>query len=348
MENIDFLNNYNAAGDNPDARDYTHEEVFGEMASSVELPKKIILEKAYQLMQGSVGACTIVGGLNTSNETNKQAVENFEIFTNWQKIWEIAKTKGASDTKGWWLQSAQQLLKDEGITGGYVTIGSNGNPNIGKMKQILAIEKKAIYTGVPIANWSETSRNHEYSLNKPAISGHAFDITGYDDDHKCKDGTTGAFFVGNSWQDGYFWLPYSMVTHLFTQYVNIYTDDIEKMKEAKKKRKNIFLQKAFEKKIWNEERPADAVTGAEVRIMMNRALGLADDYQWTRKALQMLATDKISRGKVLIAQTGRDWEIASDYELNLIVQRHITRNPSLNAEVITREQMAEVVWRDFL
>ncbi len=126
------------------------------------------------------------------------------------------------------------------------------------------------------------------------------------------------------------------------------TDEHEKFAEAKKRRKNAYLQKAFEQKIWNEERPADVVSGTETRIMINRALGLPDDYMWTRKALQVLATDKISRGKVLIAQTGRDWELASDYEFNLIIQRHITRNPILNAEVITREQMAEVIGRDFL
>lgn len=246
------------------------------------------------------------------------------------------------------MQSAQQLLKDEGITGGYVRVGDNGSPNILALKTILAIEKKAIYTGVTMANWSETTRTHEYSLVRPSVVGHAFDIVGYDDDYKCADGTFGAFFVENSWENGHFYFPYSQVKHLFTQYVNIYSDEVAKMIEARKKRRTVNLQKAYEAKIWNETEPARAVTGYETRVMVNTALKLPKEFLWTRKAVQMLAQDKISRGKVLIAQTGRDWEITTDLEFNLIMQRHITRNPTLNVEILTREQMAEVIGRDFL
>lgn len=349
-ENI--LENYNGAMDLPDTRDYTHEEVFGEMASSEALPKKVMLEKAEQLVQ-EWGSCTIVGGINASNETHKQANNDFQNFTDWRRIWQIAKTKGASDTRGWYLQSAQQLLKDEGITGGYVLVNANGDANIEAMKKVIALEHKSIYTGVAVANWSEVTRTHEYSVKSATLSGHAFDITGYDDDYKCKDGTTGAFFVGNSWNNGYFWLPYSHAHHLFTQYVNVYNSEIQKFIEAKNRRANKYLQLAFDHKIWNEERPADTASSSEIRIMLNRALAVVDnkisaDWVTFRSSYAMLFEEKIIRGKAQIYNEKQKYNIASDDEIAIMFTRAVTRNPDLKGLVLTRQQVAEVIGRDFL
>ena len=126
------------------------------------------------------------------------------------------------------------------------------------------------------------------------------------------------------------------------------SDEHQKFADAKKKRKNTYLQKAFEKKIWNEERPADMATAFEIRAMINRALGLPDDYQFFRKHFALMCEDKILRGKMKLWNEERPYELASDEELAIMFTRAVTRNSELNVLVLTREQVAEVYGRDFL
>ena len=132
-----------------------------------------------------------------SNETHTQFNASYLIRTDWEKVWERAIKKGASPSNGWLLTSALAHLKDEGIIGGYIKIGQVGEAVIPKIKAMIC-ENKAVYTGVPVANWKETLRTHYFTLTKATLAGHAFDITGYDDDYQCQDGTQGAFLVGNS------------------------------------------------------------------------------------------------------------------------------------------------------
>lgn len=124
--------------------------------------------------------------------------------------------------------------------------------------------------------------------------------------------------------------------------------DNARLQELKSRRKNIYLQKAFEKKIWNEERPADPATAFEIRIMLNRALGLPDNYQFFRKYFALMCEDKILRGKMKLWNEERPYELASDEELAIMFTRAVTRNSELNVLVLTREQVAEVIGRDFL
>lgn len=126
------------------------------------------------------------------------------------------------------------------------------------------------------------------------------------------------------------------------------SDEHQKFADAKKKRKNAYLQKAFDKKIWNEERLADAATAFEIRVMLNRALGLPDNYQFFRKHFALMCEDKILRGKMKLWNEERPYELASDDELSLMFTRAVTRNSELNVLVLTREQVAEVCGRDFM
>lgn len=163
-------------------------------------------------------------------------------------------------------------------------------------------------------------KTHEYRITS-RNSGHIFDIVGYDDDYIFADGTRGGFYVENSWGNrGYFWLKYSDASELFSQYI------FENTEEIKKARKNNYLQKAFEHKIWNEENPEKIATAKEIRIMVNRALNLGDDYVWLRKMIHHLVNDKIIRGKILNVFTGRDYDKASDEEFALMFSRAVTRN----------------------
>ena len=134
---------------------------------------------------------------------------------------------------------------------------------------------------------------------------------------------------------------------LFSQY---YFDEVEKIR-ADRRTKN--LQKAFEHKIWNEECPQDLATATEIRIMLNRALAVVDnkissDWRTFRSSYALLFEEKIVRGKAKIYNEERKYFIASDEEIALIFSRAVTKNADLNTLVLTREQVAEIIGRDFL
>ena len=181
------------------------------------------------------------------------------------------------------------------------------------MKKVLA-SGKAIVTGVGTAEWGKVVEKHEY-FRTSKWSGHIFDITGYDDNYVFSDGTRGGFYVENSWGNrGYFWIKYSDIDVLFSQY---YFDEVEKIR-ADRRTKN--LQKAFEKKIWNEERPSDMATASEIRIMINRALAVADnkissDWRTFRSSYALLFEEKIVRGKAKIYNEKRKYFIAMKFSL---------------------------------
>jgi|GEM_PF-1993390 hypothetical protein len=343
MENIEkILENYSGGFDLPDSRDYTAEEVDG-FGGDGEMPARVMLTEVTNHKQGSVGACTLFGSVNAYNETIKQV--KISLDRTWE-IWAEAKRRGASDTQGWYLQFALQLLKDLGEIKGYIRIGMSGFADAQAMKKILA-SGKAIVTGVGTAEWHKIVEKHEY-FRTSKWSGHIFDITGYDDNHVFADGTKGGFYVENSFgENGYLWLKYSDIDVLFSQY---YFDEVEKIR-ADRRTKN--LQKSFEKKIWNEERPQDLATATEIRIMLNRALAVVDnkissDWRTFRSSYALLFEEKIVRGKAKIYNEERKYFIASDEEIALIFSRAVTKNADLNTLVLTREQVAEVIGRDFL
>ena len=353
MDTIEkILENYSAAIDLPDSRDYTSEEVFGEVGGSVELPESFTLNKAENLNQGQIGACTLFGSLNAYNEKVKNAHDELSAITEQQAWagWDECKKRGASDTKGFIFQSALQVLKDLNYIGAYVHLNTRQHANLTKMKEAIFLRKSGVATGLNSVNWTKTLQNREYTRgNYDGQGAHIFDIVGWDDKKILPSGKVGAFYVANSWiPDGHFWIPYSDIEDLYSQYEFLLTSEQEKFVEAKKKRKNAYLQKAFEKKIWNEERPADMATAFEIRVMLNRALGLADNYQFFRKHFALMCEDKILRGKMKLWNEERLYELASDEELAIMFTRAVTRNSELNALVLTREQVAEVCGRDFM
>ena len=357
MENINNLENYSAAIDLPDSRDYTTEEVFGEVGGSVELPESFTLNKAENLNQGQIGACTIFGSTNAFNEkyaySLPEGVAYEHPYDPW-KAWEECKKRGASDTRGWIFQSALQVLKDLNYIGAYVHLNTRQHANLTKMKEAMFVRKSGVATGLNSVNWSRTLQNREYTKGSYDGQGaHIFDIVGWDDKKILPSGKIGAFYVANSWiPDGHFWIPYADIEDLYSQYEFLLTSEQEKFVEAKKKRKNAYLQKAFEKKIWNEERPSDMATASEIRIMFNRALAVVDNkissaWRTFRSSYALLFEEKIVRGKAKIYNEENKWSIASDEEIAIMFTRAVTRNPDLNALVLTRQQVAEVCGRDF-
>ena len=125
MPSIDI---YNACQDLPDSRDITSEQLFGALAV-VTLPKKVIHDKTPPLDQGNRGACTVFGSSGALFETMAQDLYRNDLdytqpYDPWT-VWNVALTKGASDTGGWYIQSALQLITDMRFSLGYTLIGDN-------------------------------------------------------------------------------------------------------------------------------------------------------------------------------------------------------------------------------
>lgn len=337
-----FLENYNAGLDLPDARDYTTDELDG-FGGSVNLPKRFMLTEVLNHNQGNIGACTLFGSVNTYNETIKQ--EKISLVRTWE-LWAEAKKRGASDTQGWFLQFALQLLKDFSEIKGYIRLDLAGFANVEKMKSAIA-SGKAVVTGVLHGNWGEVVRTHEWKRTNK-VSGHIFDIVGYDDEYVFVDGTKGGFYVENSWGDyGYFWLKYSDVSELFSQYI---FENVEKISE---KRRDKFLQKAYDEKIWNEERPNEIATAFEIRVMLNRTLALLDnkvssDWKTFRSSYANLFEEKILRGKAKIYNEERKFFIATDDEIAFMFTRAVKKDGEINTLSLTREQVVTILMRDFI
>lgn len=114
--NIDFVDRYDAGYDLPDSRDILVEEVL-DMAGSIPEEKRI--QKTPILNQGQIGACTLFGTSGTLFEDMYRDAEAAGVPYNqpydlW-KMWDKAKARGASDTRGWSIQGVLQLLVDNGF-----------------------------------------------------------------------------------------------------------------------------------------------------------------------------------------------------------------------------------------
>lgn len=354
METLEINNyeNYSGAYDAPDSRDYTSEEVFG-AAEAYDFPEQFSLEKVKNEQQGYIGACSVFGTLNAYNEkfanaSDKPYTNQFDFW----KAWDLCKTRGATDS-GWFsIQGAMQACKDLGYIGAYILMYAAGSATVSWMKAAIYGRKSGITTGSATINWAETLRTEELNTNgvKYGVGAHCFDITEWDDDFVNIDGSRGCFVSYNSFSlpsGGKFRIPYNKIHLLFSTYEFTLTDD--QIATVKKKRENIYLDKAAEAKIWDESRATDLATGREISIMVNRALWLPDDFQWFRSAVNLLMNDKICRDKIILTYNEKNkWQFATDEEFGVMFTRAATRNPLLEEVVLSRKQVAEIVGRDFL
>jgi len=347
MENIN-LEKYDFAVDLPDSRDLTHDEVFEETGMG-EIPSRVILDIAPWLNQGSIGACTVFGSSMAYNETFAQrAKENYYQPYNPWDVWDEAKKRGAWDKTGWLFQSALQLLKDLGHIGAYVRIDTGGGTNVDKMKMIIA-GGKGIATGVKLADWQAIKTSKEWNKTTKQ-GGHIFAITGYDDEHTFSDGYKGGFFSPNSWGGiGQFWIRYSEIKHFFSRYEFALTTELEKVIKARENRRTLYLQKAFEAKIWNESNPDQVATPSEIAKMFKRGLGFADDRRIMVYMVARHIDRQIIRGKWQSMQWVYNQRvIATDATIADIFTKAVMRNIGISAPILSRKQVAEIIGRDFL
>jgi hypothetical protein len=61
-------------------------------------------------------------------------------------------------------------------------------------------------------------------------------------------------------------------SNLFTQYIIIPTSEVSELKNVKDKRRELYLQKAENAKLWNKQRPNDIATPYEISEIIDRAL----------------------------------------------------------------------------
>ena len=69
-------------------------------------------------------------------------------------VWGKAKERGASDTRGWYIQSALQLIKDMNFSAAYINIGGNGRADLYTLKYYI-YSGKAITTGSKNGDWGK-------------------------------------------------------------------------------------------------------------------------------------------------------------------------------------------------
>lgn len=349
MDNNIDLENYNFATDIPDSRDFTHDEVYEESGMSWDIPSRVILDIAPGLNQGRLWACTVFGSSMAYNETFAQrAKEKYFQPYNPLDVWEEAKKIGASD-KTWWLfQSALQLLRDLGHIGAYVRIDTAWGSNVDKMKSILA-SGKGIATGVKLADWTAIKKSQEWN-HTTKNWGHIFAITGYDDEHVFSDWYKWGFYSPNSWDGvGKFWIRYADIRYFFSRYEFVLTEDLEKVIKARENRRTLYLQKAFDAKIWNETNPDQIATAREIATMFKRGLGYGDNRRMMVYVVAMHIDKYIIRGKWQSIQEIYDGKIiASDTIIADIFTKAVVRNLGISAPILSRKQVAEIIGRDFL
>lgn len=208
----------------------------------------------------------------------------------------------------------------------------------------------AVVGGSSHTDWTYAINTGKYR-EQNALSGHIYAYTGYDDEKVFDNGDIGGLWAPNNWGGrGGFWISYNQFkdARQYSNYALLLTEDHEKLAKAKQKRKTALLQKAFDGKIYNGENEEQIATASEIRIMVNRGLGLPEDYKWLRVMVKHLVNDKIVKDKMQVSNDERPYDIASDEEFAKMFTRGATRNPKLEILVLSRMQVAEIVARDFM
>jgi len=346
MTDIDF-SKYTWAQDFPDTRDFRSDELVWALPI-VELPNRVVLDKTPYLSQWSRGACTVFWSSGAWFETMSQILSSVgekytQPFDPWT-VWDEALKRGASDTNGWYIQSALQLLTDLGFIGWYVKIGDSLSADSYAMKYWIS-KWFWVVTGSAKWDWGKVVSTGRYSEQKHN-AGHCFYKNWYDTSLDSKLN----FHSPNSWNGaGDFWLDFDTYwSKLFTQYIIIETKDISLLKEIKWKRRADALIKAKEYNIWNGLRPTEIASDDEVQAIVNRSLALP--YGKTRAWYASTFQKKILQWKAnLPIWNQKDgWKKATAIEIATMFTRASRRDSSAKSWIMIREDVAVVCARDLI
>lgn len=335
---------YSGAIDIPDGRDIPAQEFL----TTIPLPSSVLLKRTPVLNQGRIGACTVFWVTASLFETAaKDAERNWIPFNALYDVWNMwskAKTRWASDT-GWWsLQGAIQLIKDMRYSVGYARLCYAANANIQDMKLALANDY-ALYTGSSHWDWSKIGQTHIYS-EKAEFAGHAFCIVGYDDGES-------RFIAKNSWwegwgDNGYFYIPYSLVKTLYSVYIQLDASDADALKDFRNNLATLYASKAQQAWIWNGSSPDAIATDFEIATMCGRALKLPLSQNrafWASTFNELIVRDKAILN---IWNTRQGQTLATDKEIATMFTRAVKREATSTSWILTRRQVAVVVGRDLM
>ena len=344
---IDFTK-YNAGSDKPDERDIRADDI---LDMAITLPSSLILDHTAPLNQGSIWACTVFGSSGALFETiYSDALTNGTVYNQpydpW-KVWDKAKERGASDTLGWSVQWAIQLIHDLGYSIGYAKVVWPRNTDPTLIKRAIA-NKYLPTTGSAYGDWGKIIETGIYS-EKSTPSGHCFQLNGYDDNYEFPSGEKWGFHSPNSWANrGAFWIPYSMIGRLYTTYIQLDPSDIGAMRDYRNIQAKLYAEKSKAKLIWNGERGDVIASDEEISIMLSRWLDILGAR--TRQYWATTCEDRILRGKGLVSVWNeRDGKRnATAVEVARIFTRSVKRDPKASSGVLTRWQVACVIGRDIL
>lgn len=347
MTEINF-DTYNAWIDSPDPRDIRAEDILDMVA---ELPSSIIHDHTPILNQGSIWACTVFGSSSALFETSAiDAISNGTPYNQpydpW-KVWDKAKERGASDTLGWSVQWAIQLIHDLGYSIGYARVSWPGNTDPFLIKRALA-NGYVPTTGSAYGDWGKIIETGIYS-EKSTPSGHCFDLNGFDDNYVFPSGEKWGFHSPNNWDGrGAFWIPYSMIKRLYTTYIQLDPSDIQAMRDYRNIQAKLYAEKSKAKLVWNGSNSDAIATDEEIRIMLSRAIDIMGAR--SRQYWATMFSDKILRGKWLVTiWNEKDGaRNATDVEIATMFTRAVKRDPKASSKMLTRFQVSAVIGRDLL
>ncbi len=115
----------------------------------------------------------------------------------------------------------------------------------------------------------------------------------------------------------------------------------------KLKRRESYLKKARDEKLWNESRPNDIASAYEISEVIDRALKIKEkSRQWYARTF----SDRIIQGKSKMEV----WNMLERYrkptleEKAIMFTRAALRDPSIKTLSLTREQVVIVCARDLM
>jgi Papain family cysteine protease len=334
---------YNAGIDLPDSRDIGIEEIGMGIIDISKVPRKVHYKNTPILNQGSIGACTVFGTSGALFETSfidadDHGVPYNQPYDPWTR-WSQAKERGASDTQGWSLQGAIQLLADKKDIVGYARVATRGANSWELLVSVLA-NKKTIATGSQKWDWGKIGVSPYIYQEKTSDSGHIWAIVGYDLDKR-------HFICRNSWtqnwgDQGHFYLSFDDVGFLYSTYILLDPSDAAAFREVRNVKAQTLAKKAQDAGVWNGTMPEVRATDEEIMLMIHRSINVMGLQ--TRVFYANLFTEKILRGKWQLAIYNEKEKARKPTlkELSTMFARAVTRNPNGDALNFTRFQVAAV------
>ncbi len=342
------MENYNAGFDLPDPRDLRAEQV---LDMSWDIPERVILDQTEPLNQGKIWACTVFGSSGALFETLASYIKSIDWdyvqpYDPWN-VWDKAKQRWASDTKGWIMQWALQLIKDLKHSEWYLLVAPAFNTDPTPLKKSIA-NWYAIVTWSSKWDWVAIKKTWIYSEQKnPAW--HIWQINWYDDNYEFPGWEKWWFHSPNSWWGSTaFWIPYSMISKMYSTYIQASRTDKDAIDNYKSQKMRNYTENAKKRGIWNGSEGERIATEEEIRIMLQRALNIlgarSRDY-WSQTF-----QDRVIRWKDLVKiwneKDGK--KMATNWELALMFTRAALRNQDITSLTLTRYQVAAIIARDFI